>query len=401
MTANDTFEILLVTAPGLESALAEEAREAGFAVMGQIAGGVLVNGGWRDVWRANLVLRGAARVLVRIGEFHAVHLAQLDKRSRSFPWADFLRADTPVHVEATCRKSRIYHSKAAAQRITTAISEELGAPINDDAEIIIKARIENDLVTLSIDTSGELLHKRGSKQAMAKAPMRENMAALFLRLCGYDGMEPVLDPMCGSGTFVIEAAEWAAGLAPGRNRSFAFEKLATFDERAWRTMKQKPSPGPSDHPLPSLRDGRGQVEPSPALEWGRVREAGERANFFGSDRDAGAIAASQANASRADVAHLTHFEKKTVSEITPPPGSPGLVICNPPYGSRIGEEKKLVALYSALGASLRERFHGWRVGMITSNERLARATGLPFGKPSAPILHGGLRIRLFQTKTLA
>jgi putative N6-adenine-specific DNA methylase len=373
MTVSNTFEILLVTAPGLESPLADEAREAGFAVKGQIAGGVLVNGGWPDVWRANLVLRGAARVLVRIGGFHAVHLAQLDKRSRSFPWADFLRADTPVHVEATCRKSRIYHSKAAAQRITTAITEELGAPIKDNAEIAIKARVENDLVTLSIDSSGELLHKRGSKLAMAKAPMRENMAALFLRLCGYDGKEPVLDPMCGSGTFVIESAEWAAGLAPGRNRSFAFEKLATFDEKAWQKLKNSP-------PL-----GVGQ----------------QQAHFFGSDRDAGAIAASQANAERSGVSHLTHLEKKTVSEIAPPPGPPGLVICNPPYGTRIGEEKKLVALYSALGASLRERFHGWRVGMITSNERLARTTGLPFGKPSAPILHGGLRIRLFQTKTLA
>jgi putative N6-adenine-specific DNA methylase len=374
MTASDTFEILLVTAPGLESPLADEAREAGFAVKGQIAGGVLLQGGWPDVWRANLVLRGAARVLVRIGEFHAVHLAQLDKRSRSFPWADFLRADTPVHVEATCRKSRIYHSKAAAQRITTAITEELGAPINDDAEIAIKARIENDLVTLSIDASGELLHKRGSKQAMAKAPMRENMAALFLRMCGYDGKEPVLDPMCGSGTFIIEAAEWAAGLAPGRNRSFAFEKLATFDEKAWRALKL-----------------------SPALGEGVERR---QAHFFGSDRDAGAIAASQANAERSGVSHLAHFEKTTVSEIAPPPGPPGLVICNPPYGARIGEEKKLTGLYAALGKSLRERFTGWRVGLITSNERLARTTGLPFGKASAPILHGGLRIRLFQTETL-
>jgi putative N6-adenine-specific DNA methylase len=372
MTEHGHFEILLVSAPGLEEPLAEEARERGFAVMGQIAGGVLVKGGWPEVWRANLVLRGAARVLVRIGGFHAVHLAQLDKRSRSFPWADFLRADIPVQVEATCRKSRIYHSKAAAQRITTAITEELGAPISDDTEVILKARIENDLVTLSIDTSGELLHKRGSKLAMAKAPMRENMAALLLRMCGYNGNEPVLDPMCGSGTFVIEAAEWAAGLAPGRNRSFAFEKLATFDEKSWQKLQSSPPQG----------------------------EGQQHAHFFGSDRDAGAIAASQANATRAGVSHLTHFEKKTVSEITPPPGPPGLIICNPPYGTRIGEEKKLVSLYAAFGKSLRERFPGWRVGIITSNERLARATSLPFGEPSAPILHGGLRVRLFQTDPL-
>jgi putative N6-adenine-specific DNA methylase len=191
-------------------------------------------------------------------------------------------------------------------------------------------------------------------------------------MCGYDGKEAVLDPMCGSGTFVIEAAEWATGLAPGRNRSFAFEKLAAFDEKAWKNLKNS-SP---------LGVGRQQTR------------------FFGSDRDAGAIAASKANAERTGVSHLTHFEKKTVSEITPPTEPPGLVICNPPYGTRIGEEKKLHALYSALGTSLRERFKGWRVGVITSNERLARATSLPFGNPSAPILHGGLRIRLFQTDPL-
>jgi putative N6-adenine-specific DNA methylase len=376
MPTDHPFEILLVTAPGLESLLAEEAKESGFAVSGQVTGGVLLQGGWPDVWRANLWLRGAARVLVRIGAFHAAHLAQLDKRSRGFPWREYLRTDVPVHVEVTCRKSRIYHSKAAAQRIANAITEELGATISDDGDVIIKARIENDLVTISLDTSGELLHKRGSKQAMAKAPMRENMAALFLRLCGYDGREPVLDPMCGSGTFVIEAAEWAAGLAPGRNRAFAFEKLATFDEKAWQAVRH----------TPPLGEGPGVGQP--------------QARFFGSDRDAGAIAASKANAERAGVSHLTQFEKKTVSEITPPPGPPGLVICNPPYGARIGEERKLVALYAALGISLRERFQGWRVGLITSNQRLARATGLAFSKPSAPVLHGGLRVYLFRSAPL-
>lgn len=374
MTAPAMFEILVVAAPGLESALAAEAREAGFAVTGTMTGGVLLKGSWPDVWRANLVLRGAARVLVRIGQFYASHLAQLDKRSRAFPWKNFLRADVPVHVEVTCRKSRIYHSKAAAQRIATAITEELGASLQESAEVVVKARIENDLVTLSIDTSGELLHKRGSKQAMAKAPMRESMAALFLRMCGYNGNEPVLDPMCGSGTFVIEAAEWAAGLTPGRNREFAFEKLATFAPTDWLAMKQQ---SPRSAP--------------PII-------------FCGSDRDAGAVAASLANAERSGVSQVTRFERNSVSDIAPPSGPAGLVnglvICNPPYGTRIGEEDKLVALYAAFGRAMRERFTGWRVGLITTSDRLARATELPFGKPSAPVLHGGLRVRLYATRPL-
>src|SRR5262249_59946168 len=114
---------------------------------------------------------------------------------------------------------------------------ELGAPLSPEAEICIKARIEDDLCTISIDTSGDALHKRGHKEAVNKAPMRENLAALFLRQCGYDGNEPVVDPMCGSGTFVIEAAEIAARLNPGRNRRFAFEQLATFDAAAWQRMR--------------------------------------------------------------------------------------------------------------------------------------------------------------------
>jgi putative N6-adenine-specific DNA methylase len=364
------FEIFLVAAPGLEAALLGEARERGFENARCVAGGVAFTGTWRDVWRANLELRGTSRVLARIGAFPVPHLAQLDKRAQRFPWGDVLRRDVPVRIEASCRRSRIYHSGAAAQRIETAIREGFGAPVSNEAEVAVKARIDNDLLTLSIDTSGEMLHKRGAKQAAAKAPMRETMAAMFLRMCGYDGNEPVLDPMCGSGTFVIEAAEIAAGLLPGRNRSFAFEKLATFDQATWQAMK---------HAIPP-------------------RTIAVR--FYGSDRDAGAIAAAAANARRAGVEHITSFERRSVSGLTPPDGAQGLVICNPPYGARIGSSKPLRALYSALGDVLRQRFAGWRVGIVTTDAALARATGLPFKPPSAPVSHGGLKVFLFQTGKL-
>ena len=233
MTTAGDFEIFLVGHPGIETVLCAEAREKGFVNPTAVVGGVTVLGGWSEVWRANLEIRGATRVLARAGAFRALHLAQLDKRARKFPWGDFLRRDVPVRVEVTCKSSRIYHSAAAAQRIETAIREELGATIAADAELCIKARIDDDLCAISIDTSGESLHKRGHKQAIGKAPMRETLASLFLRQCGYDGTEAVVDPMCGSGTFVIEAAEIAAGLKPGRSRRFAFEQLAGFDQAAW------------------------------------------------------------------------------------------------------------------------------------------------------------------------
>jgi putative N6-adenine-specific DNA methylase len=370
-TKTDHFEIFLATAPGLEAVLWEEVKSLRFRAAKQVAGGVTVNGNWRDAWRANLKVRGANKVLARINVFRAFNLTELEKRARRVPWDDVLRRDVPFRVEATCRTSKIYHSGAAAQRIEKAIREELGAMPAEDAPITVMARIESDLCTISVDTSGELLHKRGLKVAVAKAPMRETMAALFLRQCGYVGTEPVVDPMCGSGTFVIEAAEIAAGLDPGRERHFAFEQLATFDAEVWNEMR------------------RALAAEKPAFR------------FYGSDRDAGAIEMSRANAARAGVADLIEFRQHAVSELVPPPGPPGLVIVNPPYGGRIGDKKRLEALYRALGETLRTRFAGWRVGLITNESWLAKATGLPFLPTTAPVAHGGIRVTLFRTDPLA
>lgn len=370
MEPNDNFEIFLVATPGLEAPLHAEAVEQGFAGAKPVPGGVTCNGGWSEVWRANLCLRGANKVLVRLGGFPAVHLAQLDKRARKFPWANFLRPDVPVKVEATSRKSRIYHAGAARQRIERAITETLGAPVSADAAVRVLLRIEKDLCTFSIDSSGEPLHKRGHKPAVAKAPMRETMAAMFLRECGFDGSEPILDPMCGSGTFVIEAAEIALGLPPGRTRSFAFEYLPSFDSDLWSTMRQQP-------PL---------AKPDMI--------------FFGSDRNSGAIEASTKNADRAGVAELTMFQTRSVSDIKPPSGPSGLVIVNPPYGARIGDEKRLRSVYGSLGKVLQSRFKGWRVGIVTSSASLARSTRLPLLPPGPVVDHGGTKIRLYQTRVL-
>ncbi len=362
------FEIFLMAPPGLEPALAEEARELGFPKPKCVPGGVTFQGTWPDVWRANLWLRGAGRVLARFAEFRVPHIAQLDKRARRVDWAQILRPDVPVRVEATCRKSKIYHAKAAQQRVERAIAEELGAPVLPDAQLVIRARIEDDLCTLSVDTSGEALHKRGHKVAVGKAPMRESMAALFLRQAGYRGNEPVLDPMCGSGTFVIEAAEIAAGLAPGRSRRFAFQDLASFDAPMWEEMRQGTAQTPAHL-------------------------------FYGSDRDAGAIQSSTANAERAGVTDWTRFAHHAVSDLQRPDGPPGLVIVNPPYGTRIGNKKLLYAIHHSLGEVMKQRFSGWRLAMITTEAGLARATGLDL-QTGPPIPHGGLKVRLFQTAPL-
>ncbi len=370
MDVNKDFEIFLATAPGLENLLCEEVRSKGFKQARAIPGGVTIQGGWPEVWRANLWIRGASRVLARIDSFRVLHLAQLDKRAREVPWGRLIAPGTPFHVEVVCSKSRIYHEGAAAERIVKAIAQTLNAPHSPEAAITVMARIERDVCTISIDTSGPLLHKRGYKQAVNKAPMRENMAALFLQQCGYKGTEPVYDPMCGSGTFVIEAAEIAARLNPGRARHFAFEQFVNFDPVAWEKMR------------------------------GVQRQGATDLHFYGSDRDEGAVRMSMENAARAGIAALTEFKQQTISDMTPPGTTPGLVIVNPPYGTRIGDRARLMPLYQTLGEVCRARFANWRIGIITTDAALAKATGLSFLPPTAPVQHGGLRVTLFHTEPL-
>lgn len=363
MTELDFFA---VCPPGLEPQLAAECAALGFKRGKPEPGGVTLRGDWSEVWRANLELRGATRILVRLGSFPAFHLAQLDKRSRKFPWRDTLEPHVPVKVEvATNRKSKIYHAGAAAERVEKAVSAAMDAPISPEAEVAIKVRIDRDLVTISVDTSGESLHKRGHKVATGKAPIRETLAALLLQTCGYDGRHTVVDPMCGSGTFLLEAAEIAADLQPGRDRAFAFQSLATFDPDGFATL---------------VRAGSG---PTPMHR------------FYGYDRDQGAIDGARRNAEAAGVDQICTFGCQPLSELTPPEGEPGLVIVNPPYGTRIGNKGQLYALYGTLGRVLAERFRGWRVGIVTSDQALVHATG--FDLTSGPVIdNGGIKVKLYQ-----
>jgi putative N6-adenine-specific DNA methylase len=358
------FEIFVVTAPGLEKPLAAEMADQGFKKPKMMPGGVRFRGNWQDVWRANLSLRGAVRVLARIDNFQAMHLNQLERLIADMPWRQYLRTNVPLKVDVATQKSKIYHAGAAKERIERGLATAVGAPISAEADVVVKARIDNNMVTLSLDTTGESLHKRGHKSAVAKAPMRENMAAMFLRQLGFDGSQPVYDPMCGSGTFVIEAAEIAAGLLPGRSRSFAFQQLANFDVEAFDALRSTEATAPN-------------------------------ARFYGSDKDAGAVRMAGENASRAEVADWVSFAQKNAGEITPPDGAPGILVVNPPYGARIGDKKGLFALYASFGKALTQHFSGWTVGIITTDTGLARATGLPLETPFATVAHGGLKVQLY------
>lgn len=365
MTEPCTF--FLATKPGLEPVLAAEARALGLTVAAQDAGGVTCTGPLKDLWRANLCLRIPDRVMLRIAEFRAMHPAQLDKRARKIDWRGVLPEGARLRIEATCRASRIYHEGAARSRVEKAARAALGPAREEAPAFRLSLRILDDLCTVSLDTSGEPLHKRGHKQAVGKAPMRETLAAAFLTQCGYDGRETVVDPMCGSGTFPIEAAEIAAGLYPGRARSFAFQAMPGYDPSLFEALKSDALP--------------------------------TQARFFGSDRNDGAVAMASANAKRAGVGDACRFTRAAISDLARPDTAPGLILVNPPYGGRIGQRKLLFALYGSLGQVLKDRFKGWRLGLVTSDAGLAKATGLQLkGGPEIP--HGPLKIRLWQSGTL-
>lgn len=364
------MDIFVITALGQQDTLSAEAREKGFKVTSILPGGVTLRGDWPAVWRANLQLRGAVRVLARLTTFRALYLSQLEKNVREFDWEGILPRGASVTVAATCHKSKIYHAGAAQERVENAVSAHgfAIAGSGDVAEHDLRVRIDRDEVTVSLDTSGESLHKRGHKEAVNKAPLRETMAAMFLRAAGYNGKEPLYDPMCGSGTLPIEAAEIARRLDPGRDRAFAFERLPNFD----------------------------------AAHYGTMRSPDRLAAFpiFGSDRDEGAVGMSRSNAARAGVADVVQFHASAIGDAQPPCAEPGLVIANPPYGGRIGSSKPLHGLYASFGDRMTSRFAGWRVAIITSDDNLAKATRLPFGTAGPVVDHGGIKVRLYQTPPL-
>ena len=217
-------------------------------------------------------------------------------------------------------------------------------------------------LTLSVDTSGEPLHRRGYRQEVSRAPLRETLAAGILQLAGYDGVEPLVDPMCGSGTFLIEAGGRSRELAPGLQRAFAFEAFPMHVPTAW-----------------AERRARAQAQAA----------AAPRGTLHGFDLNAGALGTARRNARRAGL--TLALERRDVRTLTPPVAGPGLLVANPPYGKRVGEGEDLPGLYRALGATVRGAFAGWRAAVLSPDEHaLLAALALPSAR-RVPLRNGGLR----------
>jgi len=378
------------THPGLEAILAGELERMGLAPASIERSGVEFEAGPGDLWRANLLLRTAGRVLVRVAAFHAAAFHELERHAKRVPWERFLPADGAVHCRVTTKKSALYHERAIVERLEAAIrttmpnvslrsgrgeveleERDVAAPVPVQRFVV---RLYRDECVVSADSSGPLLHRRGYRLRSGKAPLRETLAAGLLLAAGWDGAVPLIDPMCGSGTIPIEAALLARRMPPGWGRRFAFEAWPEFEPEAYARLR--------DHLATRLL-------------------ARAPAPIMGADRDAGAITLARANAERAGVAGDVEWRQQTISALDRPTnlssststGSSGWIVTNPPYGTRLGEKRALRNLYAQFGNVLRRSLARWRVAMVSADRMLESQVGLAWNE-AARSESGGLEVRL-------
>jgi len=377
---NSPIAAFAVTHPGLESVLASELIRLGLPPTASVAGGCEFTAPLESVVLANLCLRTASRVLVRVAAFRARSFIELERHARRLDWQRFLAPGVAVHFRVTSKKSKLFHEKGIAERFAAAVAAKCAGVVItasrgqadlDEHDVTAVTTVQRFVVrfhydecTVSADSSGPLLHRRGYRLTSGKAPLRETLAAGLLLGSGWDGSTPLIDPMCGSGTIPIEAALIARRMPPGLNRRFAFER--------W--------PGMSQVPVPKIRldmASRALVKSPVAL--------------IGSDRDAGAVTASAHNAAAAGVDNDVEWRQGAISTIVLPP-TKGWVVTNPPYGVRVGDRTGLRDLYAQLGNVLRRSCRGWQVAMVSADRTLEGQVGLQW-RDVAATDNGGIPVR--------
>lgn len=369
------------TPRGIEPLLTEELAGLGVREVRPGRAGVFFRGPLEAGYRACLWSRLASRVLLTLASFPAPTPEDLYAGVRTIDWPEHLDAEGTLAVDGQVAGSRITHSRFAALKVKDAVvdrfREAMGIrPSVDPArpDVRLNVYVHRDRATLSLDLSGESLHRRGYREEKVLAPLKENLAAAILWRAGWPetaaGGGSLVDPMCGSGTLPIEAALAAADIAPGLLRSyFGFLGWRRHDPALWLSL----------------------------IEEARRRRAEGLARLpaiFGFDADPGAIRIAWANLERAGLVGHVHFERRELSSLKTPPGArPGLVVANPPYGERLGEEGELASLYRELGRSLREQFSGWRAAVFTGNPALGARLGLPV-RHADTLYNGPLECRL-------
>jgi putative N6-adenine-specific DNA methylase len=363
-------------ARGLEPILARELAALRADAIEPGRGGVKFRGESALLYRANLWLRTAVRVLRPILEVEVHSPDELYEAVRTVNWAQFMTPDHTLAVDCNVRDSGITHSLYASRRVKDAICDQFrdrtGSRPSVDPEqpmIGLNLHIYRDHATLSLDSSWNSLHKRGYRPIQTIAPLNEALAAGLLLQSEWNPETPLVDPLCGSATFCVEAAWMSLNRPPGLTRKwFGFQGWLEFDREVWNAIRD------------AARDGVRKELPAPIV---------------GSDNHKGAIELAKMNARNAGVGHLVQLDRRELADARPPEGKPGVVICNPPYGERIGEEKEWVPLYKELGEVMGKHWQGWRIFVFTSNDRLARKVGLPV-RQHVPFFNGKLQCQLWE-----
>ncbi len=359
-------ECFAVTTPGLEAICATELARLGI-VTNEIKGGVGFSGGVRELYLANLWLRSANRVLVRLGTVTARDFPTLYQRLVRLPWGRFIKPGTSCDVRAVSHRSRLSHTGRITEVCQQAISKALGREtMSNEGVQRVLLRLYDNHAEVSVDSSGDHLHRRGYRQARSAAPLRENLAAAALLACGYDGSMPLVDMMTGSGTFVIEAGLIAGNRAPGVDREFSFMLWPKYRAQLWQQLVQE------------ARKGESSKEGAP---------------IRGIDNNPKAIAAAQINLCRAGLAGNIGIDSGRLQELVPVDNT-GLLIGNPPYGARLGRHAGLPQFYRDVESLCKEAFAGWRCALVCPEAVVKQMTGLRF-HPLLSFSHGGIKVSLY------
>jgi len=365
-----------VTLPGLESLCREELAALPIDPQQlQIQkGGVLFQARLQDAYAANLHLRTATRILMRIGQFRAANFRQLEKQLRMFPWELYLFQQQPFEIKVTSRRSRLIHTTAIAQRFKQAINARRsihpGLPAPGDTPpkaLKLAVRGMADTFTLSLDSSGDPLYKRGLKTAGSAAPLRETFAAAMLAKAGYSRDTILVDPMCGSGTLALEAALAASRIPPGWYRKFAFMDWPAYRSGRWKHLLK-------------MAGNQIDIPPAPLI--------------FASDRDPAAVAKLSAIIAGSDIESAIQTRTGDFFTLSPPNRGTahGVIMLNPPYGIRLKTRGPRAQLYADIGHRLISHWSKWNLALILPHPNLRHQ--LPFRVETMDFTHGGLDLTL-------
>ncbi len=365
-------DFFIVCSPGLETLCQSEMLAAGFpeSRLKPVEGGIEFTGRISDCAAMNLMLRSPSRILLRIGRFKADSFEKLEKKMRTIDFPLFLPKNSDLQFSVTARKSRLYHSDAIAERCKTIILEQLESSETFTAKNAstqtVYVRAEQDEFHISLDSSGDLLFKRGVKEKITPAPLRENLAFAMLFWAGFSAGDILLDPMCGSGTFSLEAAMIKANIPPGLFRPFAFESWPGFSQKAFAHLKKQ-------------------------AEENRTPAPGKQ--IFASDIDDHAVAVMRQNMATHDFCQTIDLCQKdffSLSSPMIPSNKKGVIMLNPPYGKRLEEKTGAKILCSEIEKKLLSDFKGWRLGIIFPSKEILPNPLLKL--QWKPFFHGGLNI---------